>query len=111
MEAFGKRTAAEWKEILKEADVAFSVAQSWEEILGDPRAWANNCFYKMKYDNGNERTLVRPPVKFQEMGVPEYRRGPLIGENSYEVMAELGYSQEQIKDFAERGIIYKWEKK
>ena len=111
MEAFGKKTAAEWKEILKEADVAFSVAQSWEEILEDPQAWANNCFYKMKYDNGNERTLVRPPVKFQEMGVPEYRRGPLIGENSYEVMAELGYSQEQIKDFAERGIIYKWEKK
>lgn len=111
MEAFGKKTAAEWKEILKKADVAFSVAQSWEEILEDPQAWENNCFYKMKYDNGNERTLVRPPVKFQEMGVPEYRRGPLIGENSYEVMAELGYSPEQIKDYAERGIIFKWEKK
>ena len=67
MEAMGKKTAAEWQPILKEADVAFSLAQSWTEILEDEQAWANNCLYKMEYANGNTRTLVRPPVKFEEI--------------------------------------------
>jgi len=108
MEAMEKRTAKEWVPILKEHDIAFSVAQSWEEILEDEQAWANDCFYKMQYDNGNVRTLVRPPVKFQEMGVPEYNGGPLIGEQGPEILEDLGYSKEEIKEFQEKGILYVW---
>lgn len=106
MDAMRTKTAAEWKPILTEADFAFSIAQSWEEILVDEQAWANDCFYKMTYDNDAERTLVRLPVKFQEMGTPEYKRGPLIGEQSEDVMKELGYSDEQIAEFKENGVIY-----
>lgn len=109
MEAFGKKTVSEWKEILRAADVPFSVAQSWTEILEDEQAWANNCFHKMKYDNGNERTLVRLPVKFQEMGVPEYGRGPLIGEQGVEILTELGYTEEQIKEFLDNKTLFVWE--
>ncbi len=108
MEAMEKKTAKEWIPVLKEYDIAFSVAQSWEEILEDEQAWANDCFYKMQYDNGNIRTLVRPPVKFQEMGVPEYKGGPLIGEQGPEIMEDLGYSKEDIRDFQEKGILYVW---
>lgn len=106
MDAMRQKTAAEWNPILTKADFAFSVAQSWEEILVDEQAWANDCFYKMTYDNGAERTLVRLPVKFQEMGTPEYNRGPMIGEQSEDVMKELGYSDEQIAEFKEKGVIY-----
>ncbi|WP_077611785.1 CaiB/BaiF CoA transferase family protein [Clostridium sp. Marseille-P2415] len=109
MEAMEKKTAREWIPVLKEHDIAFSVAQSWEEILKDEQAWANDCFYKMQYSNGNVRTLVRPPVKFQEMGVPEYKGGPLIGEQGPEILKDLGYSKEQIKEFQEKGILYVWE--
>ena len=58
MAVFKTKDAAEWKEILTKLDIPFSVAQNWEEILNDEQAWANDCLYKMKYDNGNERTLV-----------------------------------------------------
>ena len=108
MEAFGKKTVSEWKEILTKADIPFSVAQSWEEILADKQAWENNCFYKMKYDNGNERTLVRLPVKFEEMGVPEYNRGPLIGEQGVDILKELGYSEEEINSFLENKTLFVW---
>lgn len=108
MEAMEKKTAKEWIPILKEHDIAFSVAQSWEEILLDEQAWENDCFYKMQYDNGNVRTLVRPPVKFQEMGVPEYKGGPLIGEQGPEILENLGYTKEEIKEFEEKGILYVW---
>ncbi|MEG0919458.1 MAG: CaiB/BaiF CoA-transferase family protein [Anaerovoracaceae bacterium] len=110
MAAFHKKTAAEWKEILTAADIPFSVAQSWEEMLEDKQAWANDCFYKMEYPKG-ERTLVKLPVKFAEMGPAKYEKGPLIGEHSEEVLAELGYDADQIKSFRENGTIFVWEDK
>ena len=62
----------------------------------------------MEYDNGNIRTLVRPPVKFQEMGVPEYKTGPLIGEQGAEVLKELGYEDAQIKEMQDKGALFVW---
>ena len=109
MDAFGKKNVSEWKEILTKADIPFSVAQSWTEILEDEQAWANNCFYKMKYDNGNERTLVHLPVKFKEMGTPEYNKGPLIGEHGVEILEELGYSEEEVKELINNKTLFVWE--
>lgn len=110
MEAVGKKTVSEWKPIFKEADLPFSVAQSWLEILNDEQAWANDCFYEMKYDNGNTRTLVRPPVKFQEMGVPKYERGPLIGEHGREILASIGYNENEIEELINSKVLYIWNK-
>ena len=111
MEAIGKKTVAEWKEILSAFDIPFGVAQSWEEILEDEQAWANNCFYKMKFDNGNERILVCSPVNFAEMGPAPYNRAPLIGEQGMEIMKELGYNNEEITEFINDKTLYIWEKK
>ena len=91
MDAFSKKTVAEWTLILEAADIPFALAKNWMEIRNDKQAEANNCFYDMTYSNGNTRRLVRLPVKFQEMGVPEYKTGPLIGEQGAEVLKEPGY--------------------
>ncbi len=100
-DAFLTKEVKEWKSILEAADIPFSVAQSLEELLEDEQAWANDCFYKMKYDNGNERILATLPVKFEEMGRPEYNRGPYIGEHTAEVLKELGYSDADVKSMLE----------
>ncbi len=111
MEAMKSKPVAEWVPLLKAVDLPFSVAQSWLEILEDEQAWANECFYEMEYDNGNKRTLVRPPVKFAEMGTPEYNRGPLIGEHGKEILANVGYSDNEINELIENKVLYIWDKK
>ena len=70
-EAMSTKTLAEWKKILTEADIPFAIAQLWEEFLEDEQAWANDFLYKMNYDNGTVGTLIRRPVQFKEMGLPE----------------------------------------
>lgn len=95
-EQFARKTLDEWSEIMTAQDIPFGVAQTWEEILEDKQAWATDTFYKMHYPNGNERTLVRMPIAMREMGLPPYERGPLLGENSVEVLKELGYSDDRI---------------
>ncbi len=110
-ESFCQKDAAEWVEILTKADLPFAQAKNWEEILEDPQAWENDCFHTMKYENGNERTLVRLPVRFREMGTPSYNRGPLIGEQGPEVLKELGYTDEQVAEMKASGALYVWEEK
>ena len=108
MDAFSKKTVAEWTLILEAADIPFALAKNWMEIRNDKQAEANNCFYDMTYSNGNTRRLVRLPVKFQEMGVPEYKTGPLIGEQGSEVLKELGYEDAQIKEMQDKGALFVW---
>ena len=110
MARFGERNYDEWAKVLVDADIPFSKAQSWEEILEDKQAWANDCFYKMKYPNG-ERVLVKQPVKYHEMGPTPYNRGPFIGEHGAEVLKEIGYSDDEIKAMIESGTLYIWEDK
>lgn len=101
----------EWNKIFREADIPFSIAQTWEELLVDEQAWANDYFYSMKYDNGNTRTLVRPPVMFEEAGLSKYDRGPLLGENSKDILKDLNYTDEQIKKMEENKDFYVWSDK
>ncbi|MGL5356815.1 MAG: CaiB/BaiF CoA transferase family protein [Fusobacteriaceae bacterium] len=102
---FLQKDLAEWKQILTENDIPFGVAQLWEEILEDKQAWASNILESKKYSTGNTRTLVRTPVMFKEMGLPEYKCGPLIGEHTNEILEELGYSKEDIKKNSENKIV------
>jgi len=108
-ENFATKTVDEWKEILMALDIPFGVAQLWEEIIEDKQAWANNFFYEMAYDNGSKKALVRPPVNFKEMGLAEYKRGPLLGEDGEEILEELGYSADDIQSMKEEKIMVVYE--
>ncbi len=110
MARFNEKTYEEWAKVLTEADIPFALAKTWEELLEDEQAWANDCFYKMSYPKG-ERILVKHPVKYQEMGPTPYERGPLIGEHGVEILQELGYSDEQIKEMLEQKTLYVWQDK
>lgn len=102
-ETVAQKSLAEWCGIFKAADIPYAVAQTWDELLEDPQAWGSNCFYKMSYPNGAERTLVRPPVLFQDTPLPEYSRGPYPGEQTEQVLSMLGYTGDQIKAMLEAG--------
>jgi len=94
---FAQKTISEWSKLLTEADLPYAVAQTWDELLNDKQAWANDCFYAMLYSNGATRTLVRPPVQFHGTALPAYGRGPYLGEQTAAVLAQLGYSPEKIE--------------
>jgi cinnamoyl-CoA:phenyllactate CoA-transferase len=101
-----ERTLEEWNQIFTEADLPFAVAKTWDEVLVDEQAWANDYFYKMHYPTGADRTLVRPPVLFTDVPLPEYKRGPYLGEQTEAILARLGYSDAQIKAIMEAGAAF-----
>lgn len=107
---FKEKTIDEWLALFQAADLPFDKEVIWEEILTDPQAWADDILchvdgYPEREDMGSERTLVRTPVKFRESGLPEYKKGPRIGEHTAEVLKELGYTEAEIIAMQEAGAV------
>ena len=107
-EAFEEKTAGEWDAIFTANDIPHAVAQSWEELLADPQARANDVFYEMHYPNGSVRSLVRQPV-FVGEDLPDYAMAPLLGQHSEEVLRSLGYSETELAAMHEKGVYQTWD--
>ena len=89
---------------LKKQDIPFALAKNWREVLTDPQAWANGYLYEAEYKAGKV-ACVSNPVRFEEEGLPELRRFPLIGENSFEIIKEIGYPEEKIRELIDRKAV------
>ncbi len=97
-------TAAELKDIFTKADIPFGIAQVWSEVLEDPQAWAADCFVDVEYPSGT-RTVVRNPVHFEEAGLPEYIKGPRLGQHTEIILRDMGYDEQTIADMKAAGDI------
>ena len=97
VEEIAKLSYAELKERMEKADLPYALCQNWSELLVDEQAWASNILAKVQFPNGEERTMVRTPVMFAETELPPYERASFMGEQTREVLAKLGYSNEQIE--------------
>ena len=86
----------EFERRMKEADLPYAVCQTWDRLLKDEQAWGSDCFASVTFPNGNARTMVRTPVIFSNTPLPPYERGAFLGEHTKSVLADLGYSAEQI---------------
>jgi len=92
---FGSRSLADWLPSLQELEVPWTVAQTALEALHDPQAAANG--YVVPVDARGETTipLVTSPVQFD--GQPaELRPAPEHGQNTEEILLEIGCSWDDI---------------
>jgi len=108
MERFEKiyatKTAEEWKNLFNEVDLPCELLYSYDDILTDPQALANDFVYKMEYPNGKSAMLVRSCLRSDETGLPPFERGPMLGEHTDSILKELGYTGEQIQAMLASGV-------
>lgn len=106
-EAFAKYTQAEMVEKLTAADIAHEKIQHVQEVLSDAQAIENNYIYEVENRDHSKNMMAMPPIKFNNIDVSIDKDAPLVGEHNDEVLLELGYTKEEIKEFYEKDILAK----
>ncbi len=103
-EAFASQPLDYWLEKLREADIPVEKCQLPTDIYEDEQAWANDVIRTVHYPlTGNDRILPTNPVRFRSQGDPEIRLSQSQGADTEDVLAELGYSRQEIEAILESG--------
>jgi crotonobetainyl-CoA:carnitine CoA-transferase CaiB-like acyl-CoA transferase len=103
--AFKQKTLDEWDVVLGELDICWGRVQSLSEVLEDPLFRQREMVVEIKGNNGKTSKTLGVPVKLSE--TPGAIRTPPVdfGESTPDILRELGYSEKDIKEFEESGVV------
>jgi crotonobetainyl-CoA:carnitine CoA-transferase CaiB-like acyl-CoA transferase len=102
---FAKHTQQEMVEKLTAADIAHEKIQHVKDVLSDKQALENNYLVEWTNRDGSKNLYAMTPVKFGNIEVNRICDAPLIGQNSEEILKEIGYRDDQIEEYVNRGIV------
>ena len=104
-DAFRKKTAEEWRVIMEELGISYEILYDDYDTTKDPQAWENGFLSKMKCPNGLVYTVPNTPVDFSGVEKVETTHAGWIGSDTREVLAEYGYTEEQIENLISSGAV------
>lgn len=101
---FGSHDLEYWEKALSGFDGVWDVMRTAFEMHSDPQALANGYLPRTTDSHGNEFALAASPVQFDEMPLA-LRRAPSHGEDTDKLLAEMGYSEDQIIDLKVKAVV------
>ena len=99
------RTTAEWLEIFDTADVPAMPMHSFESVLEDPHLKATGFFETVEHPSEGTIRSMAVPARFSRSHVRPDRQAPRLGEDGAEILAEAGFSPDEIHDLQQTGAL------
>ena len=102
---FKKKTLDEWDAELANLEICWGKVQNFSEMLADPLFRERKMILEVEGKAGQEKTVIGVPVKLSE--TPGSIRSAAVdfGESTTSILKELGYSEKEIREFAESEVI------
>ena len=96
-EVMVEKDLEEWGRIFDEHGVVWAAVQGIHEVTSDPQAEALGLFPTLQArELGNYRT-VRAPINFHTAAILPERCSPLAGEQTVQILTELGFSLDEME--------------
>lgn len=102
----GKKPVDYWLEAMLKEDLWVAKVQNMEEAENDPQIKHIGIIKSYEHPHCGHIRYIGSALSMSETPPEFYYAPPMIGENSEEIMKEFGYSETEIEDYFNRGILY-----
>lgn len=102
---FRQKTTDEWMEQLTAAGVLCARIQTIDQAIKDPQAQANDMRIQMDFPDAGTINVLGTPMRLYGTPASHDRVPPRLGEQTTELLQEIGYSQAEIDELLEKRIV------
>lgn len=104
-EQFITQSCTYWINQLEQAGVPCSRIQKVSQVLADPQTSALNMLQPIPREDLDEVKIPRLPIRLEKSPALIKTAAPRLGEHTEEVLSQYGFSDEEIRELADKGII------
>ena len=97
--------SAHWQEVLDQAGVPATPIQTLDEVVEHEQVKALEMLRRMPHPRIPDYTVVNTPIRTSGAYPATTTVPPLLGEHSRQVLAELGYTAEEIDGLIEQSVL------
>lgn len=98
------KPTAHWLDLLERAGVPCAPIERFDEVFNDPHLNARAYFWDAPHPTLGAVRQLGSPMRFSQTPVRREKAGPLLGEDSTALLAELGYEPAQIEAMFSRRV-------
>jgi formyl-CoA transferase len=99
------RPAQHWLRVLGDVGVPCAPIEDFGQVFTDPHLLARNYFWDAPHRTVGPVRQLGSPMRFSSTPVRRDKAGPLLGEDSAALLAELGYGLAEVTNLIEKRVV------
>ncbi len=104
-EEFLKKPVGQWVDQLEEGGVPCGAINQLSNVFSDPQVLSREMLLEIPHPTLGKIKQAGIPIKFSRTPGSIDKHPPLLGEHAGEILAELGYTDEDVSRFREEEVI------
>ena len=102
---FLKKTQSEWMDIFINIDACVMPVKDFHEACDDPQIQARNMVVELDHPKFGKVQNINSPIKLSRTPLSIRSLAPKTGQHTKEILKDLNYTDEDIKNFKKSGAI------